>query len=142
VLSRDLADAEEKPAQQSMDTTADPVMQSGFDMSLFSDDDSPTSSVDSAESSAEGDGRRKRTIAERLEAQYAKDQNLGREQQTAFERRQQTRREYMERESKRDDGKFVLIVAAVVLLPALTILGYAYFSGYLDRLSDSYTTFR
>lgn len=45
-------------------------------------------------------------------------------------------------ESKRDDGKFVLIVAAVVLLPALTILGYAYFSGYLDRLSDSYTTFR
>lgn len=66
-------------------------------MSLFSDDDSPTSSVDSAESSAEGDGRRKRTIAERLEAQYAKDQNLGREQQTAFERRQQTRREYMER---------------------------------------------
>ena len=44
------------------------------------------------------------------------------------------------RESARDDGTFLLTTAAVILLPAIAILLVAYFTGYLDRLSDPYST--
>lgn len=44
-------------------------------------------------------------------------------------------------ESKRDDGRLILTAAAVVLLPAIAILAFAYLSGYLDTLNDSYTTY-
>ena len=50
--------------------------------------------------------------------------------------------EFFEKESSRDDGSFIAITAAVILLPAIGILAVAFFSGYLDRLSDSYTITR
>jgi hypothetical protein len=50
--------------------------------------------------------------------------------------------EFFEKESSRDDGQFFAITAAVILLPVVAILAVAFFSGYLDRLSDSYSITR
>lgn len=113
-----------------------------FDPSLFADDSSALRQKDQNDSTSQASETEKQTVRQRLEAEWSENLTKGEQQQTAFERRQKRRREFFQQESKRDDGRFIIIAAAVVLLPALAILAFAYFSGYLDTLSDSYTTYR
>lgn len=103
--------------------------------------DAAASSKDGPEGEAKGAGAAT-SVSQQLAQQYQERQAEVAQQQSAFERRQRRRREYYEKESARDDGSFFAISAAVILLPAIAILAIAFFSGYLDRLSDSYSITR
>jgi hypothetical protein len=52
--------------------------------------------------------------------------------------RTQKRREYMERESARNDGPFFALLLSFFVLPAAVILAIAFSSGYLDTIAESY----
>lgn len=64
-------------------------------MSLFGDEEETATPTSPAKSSSGGGGGQ--TVGERLEAKWAQDQQRGLEQQSAFQRRQQKRREYFEK---------------------------------------------
>ena len=74
------------------------------------------------------------TIGERLERNYRKD-NAG---LTDLERRVAKRKEYFEQSSERNDSLFFAGVFAAFFLPALTILGVAVYTGYLDTLAEGW----
>jgi len=99
----------------------------------------PTAASSEEQPANASNGSGEATVAEKLAQQYRDSQAGLVAQQTAFERRQRRRKEFFEKESSRDDGGFFLVTAAVILLPAIGILAIAYFSGYLDQLSDTYT---
>ena len=53
----------------------------------------------------------------------------------------QRRREYMERDSIRSDSKLFIGLFVAFVAPAVGILAWAYFSGYLDQLAQGYKRF-
>lgn len=116
---------------------------------MYADTDpQPAQSLDATSESAAGRAEESdsdssgTTVGEKLAAKWALDQEKGQQQMTSFQRRQQRRKDYFQQQSSRDDGAFILGAAAAFLLPALAILAVAFFSGYLDRLSDGYTASR
>eukprot|EP00878_Enallax_costatus_P003043 GHUV01003241.1.p1 GENE.GHUV01003241.1~~GHUV01003241.1.p1 ORF type:complete len:296 (+),score=96.02 GHUV01003241.1:190-1077(+) len=101
----------------------------------------PSSSIDSISSMA-STSESSETVAERLQQQFERAQATT-SKQTAFEQRQQRRKEYMSQVGQRNDQTFAAIMASAFLLPALVILLVAYGTGYLDNLySDSLTNMR
>lgn len=50
----------------------------------------------------------------------------------------QKRRDYMERESSRNDFPFFALLLSFFILPAAIILGIAFSSGYLDTIAENY----
>lgn len=100
---------------------------------------SASAAILGTESAGPATGSGEATVGEKLAQQYQQGQTKAGAQQTAFERRQRRRQEFYERESSRDDSTFFIISALVFLLPAVAILAVAYFTGYLDRVSDTYT---
>ncbi|GIM03519.1 hypothetical protein Vretimale_8277 [Volvox reticuliferus] len=81
------------------------------------------------------------TIGERLAAKYAAQQRA-RMTVNEVQRRIDRRKAYMEIDDQRDDTGLLLGLAAAFLLPALSILTIAYFTGYLDRLYLTALTLR
>lgn len=71
-----------------------------------------------------------RTIGEQLEEQL-KSESKG---VSDVQKRMQRRRDYMAEVSQRNDSNLAVILFSAFLLPAITILTIAYFSGYLDTL--------
>ena len=63
------------------------------------------------------------------------------QQDARYKARVQKRKEYMERESGRNDGPFFALLFSFFVLPAAVILGIAFSSGYLDTLSEGYKRF-
>lgn len=65
----------------------------------------------------------------------------GAREQAKLKARVQKRREYMDRESGRNDGPFFALLLSFFVLPAAVILIIAFSSGYLDTIADSYRRF-
>lgn len=63
------------------------------------------------------------------------------QQDVRYKARVQKRRDYMERESGRNDGPFFALLFSFFVLPAAVILAIAFSSGYLDTLAQGYKRF-
>ncbi len=76
-----------------------------------------------------------------LKLQVRLQQAEGAREQAKLKVRQQKRREYMDRESGRNDAPFFALLLSFFVLPAAVILLIAFSSGYLDTIADSYRRF-
>jgi len=78
------------------------------------------------------------TIASKLESAFKEEEDSASRERKQIVARKQRRRDYMERESTRDNTKLALGLAAAFFLPAFGILTYAFSSGLMDRIGSSY----
>lgn len=139
---KDAASASREPAEEAGGNLMDNIVSAAqSERSMDSQEGSESSLLDNVEDVI-GDGSGKeagqQTIAEKLESAFKEEEDSVSRERKQIEQRKQRRRDYMERESTRDNTKLAVGLAAAFFLPAIGILTYAFSSGMMDRIGSSY----